>query len=83
MKADEKARIDARLSRWASMSKEDRIRARANYRKVQKLPPEQRTAVKRQLRQSHINKAANKSPAKPAPAIPAEKSATTPRPPAK
>jgi hypothetical protein len=80
MKADEKARIDARLHHWASMRKEDRIRARENYRKVQKLPPEQRAAVKRQLKQSHVLKQAAHPPLPTPPAQGASPAAAPPKP---
>lgn len=67
----ERTRIDDRLKRWAGMSKEDRIRARANYRKVQQLPPDQRAVVKQQLKQSHANKLSAAGKGRPGTAKPA------------
>jgi hypothetical protein len=86
LKPDARERIDARLKHWGSMTKEQRILARANYKKVQQLPPEKRAVVKEQLKQAHAKKLAAKAatptatPMAPTPTLPAATPAATPAP---
>jgi hypothetical protein len=61
LKPDARERIDARLKHWGTMTKEERILARTNYKKVQQLPPEKRAVVKEQLKQAHAKKLAAKA----------------------
>jgi len=49
LKPDEQARVTARLKSWASLSRQDRDKARENFRKVRKLPPEKQAEVKQKL----------------------------------
>jgi hypothetical protein len=79
LKPEARERIDARLKHWGSMTKEERILARSNYKKVQQLPPEKRAVVKEQLKQAHAKKqAAKAAQATPAPAVTPVVPAATP-----
>lgn len=49
LKPEEQARVTARLKAWAALSREDRDKARENFRKVRKLPPEKQAEVKQKL----------------------------------
>lgn len=49
LKPDEQARVAVRLKAWASLSRQERDKARENFRKVRKLPPEKQAEVKQKL----------------------------------
>jgi autonomous glycyl radical cofactor GrcA len=47
MKPDEQARVRGRITRWASLTPEQREAARARYKEMKKQPPEKQKEVKK------------------------------------